>query len=172
MPKGIPKKLKPFENALKDKVITSAAKIAQRKSRPKTEADNMELSAKQEADRNRVHNALRYGMEMTEQQFLNAVQKKLQHMVSDSLNDLHDSIEKIPPQNKAYAVGMLFDKLMTVSGRPTNITASANVKLGASDMSPDKVRSILKGAKKAAESIPPQASEDKVIEVTNNETQG
>ena len=75
MPKGIPKKLKPFENALKDKVITSAAKIAQRKSRPKTEADNMELSAKQEADRNRVHNALRYGMEMTEQQFLNAVQK-------------------------------------------------------------------------------------------------
>ena len=87
----------------------------------------MELSAKQEADRNRVHNALRYGMEMTEQQFLNAVQKKLQNMVSDSLNDLHDSIEKIPPQNKAYAVGMLFDKLMTVSGRPTNITASANV---------------------------------------------
>ena len=67
---------------------------------------------------------------------------------------------------------MLFDKLMTVSGRPTNITASANVKLGASDMSPDKVRSILKGAKKAAESIPPQASEDKVIEVTPNETQG
>ena len=93
-------------------------------------------------------------------------------MVSDSLNDLHDSIEKIPPQNKAYAVGMLFDKLMTISGRPTNITASANVKLGASDMSPDKVRSILKGAKKAAESIPPQASEDKVIEVTPDETQG
>ena len=93
-------------------------------------------------------------------------------MVSDSLNDLHDSIEKIPPQNKAYAVGMLFDKLMTVSGRPTNITASANVKLGASDMSPDKVRSILKGAKKAAESMPSQASEDKVIEVTPDETQG
>ena len=170
MPKGIPKSLKPFENSLKDKVIVSAARIAQRKSKPKTEVDNMELSATQEKDRNRVHNALRYGMEMTEQQFLNAVQKKLQHMVSDSLHDLHKSIEKIPPQNKAYAVGMLFDKLMTVSGRPTNITASANVKLGASDMSPDKVRSILKGAMKAAESIPPEASRDKVIEVTKDES--
>ena len=90
-------------------------------------------------------------------------------MVSDSLNDLHDSIETIPPQNKAYAVGLLFDKLMTVSGRPTNITASANVKLGASDMSPDEVSSILKGAKEAAESIPSQASEDKVIEVNPSE---
>ena len=154
MPRGIPKNLKPFDEKLKDKVIRSAAKIAQRKSRPKTEADNMELSPKQEKYRNRIHNALRYGLEMNEQQFLNAVQKKLQHMVSDSLNDLHDSIERIPPQNKAYAVGLLF------------------VKLGASDMSPDKVRSILKGAKKAAESIPPQASEDKVIEVNPNEEEG
>jgi hypothetical protein len=40
---------------------------------------------------------------------------------------------------------MLFDKYMTISGRPTNITANASVKLGASDVSPDKVRSILKG---------------------------
>ena len=127
----------------------------------------MELSVKQEENRLRVRNALKYGMDMTEQQFLNAVSKKLQHMVTDSLNDLHDSIEQIPPQNKAYAVGMLFDKFMTISGRPTNITASANVKLGASDMSPEKVRSILKGAKKATEAISPEASEDKVIEVTN-----
>lgn len=96
---------------------------------------------------------MKYGMEMTEQEFLNAVSKKLQHMVTDSLNDLHDSIDKIPPQNKAYAVGMLFDKFMTISGRPTNITANASVKLGASDMSPDKVRSILKGNAKNAETI-------------------
>jgi hypothetical protein len=86
MPRGIPKNLKPFDEKLKDKVIRSAAKIAQRKSRPKTEADNMELSPKQEKYRNRIHNALRYGLEMNEQQFLNAVQKKLQHMVSDSPN--------------------------------------------------------------------------------------
>ena len=144
MPKGMPKKLKPFNDKLKDKVLTSAARIAARQSSAKEEAKNMELTTRQEEDRLRVHNALRFGMKMTEQQFLTEVQKKLQHMVADSLNDLHDSIDQIPPQNKAYAVGMLFDKLMTISGRPTNITASANVKLGSSDMSPNQVRDILK----------------------------
>tara|TARA_B100001057_G_C22771482_1_gene919783 strand:- start:631 stop:1140 length:510 start_codon:yes stop_codon:yes gene_type:complete len=169
MPRGIPKKLKPFDEKLKSKVITSAARIAARQSSPKRESEEMELSAEQEEHRLRIKNALKYGMDMTEQQFLNAVSKKLSHMVADSLNDLHDSIDQIPPQNKAYAVGMLFDKFMTVSGRPTNITASANVKLGASDMSPDKVRSILKGARKAAGAIPTEASEEKVIEVTDEE---
>ena len=163
MPRGIPKKLKPFDAKLKSKVITSAARIAARQSSAKEEAENMELTTRQEEHRLRVENALKYGMDMTEQQFLNAVSKKLSHMVSDSLNDLHDSIDKIPPQNKAYAVGMLFDKFMTISGRPTNITAYANVKMGAYDMSPEKVRSILKGAKKAAEAIPTEASQDKVI---------
>ena len=88
-------------------------------------------------------------------------------MVADSLNDLHDSIEQIPPQNKAYAVGMLFDKLMTISGRPTNITASANVKLGTSDMSPNQVRDILK---KGVKNLPQEASKEKVIDIEDAET--
>ena len=153
MPRGIPKKLNAFDAKLKDKIITSAAKIASKTSTHKQECENIVLSSRQEESRLRIQNAMKYGMEMTEQEFLNAVSKKLQHMVTDSLNDLHDSIDKIPPQNKAYAVGMLFDKFMTISGRPTNITANASVKLGASDMSPDKVRSILKGNAKHAETI-------------------
>jgi hypothetical protein len=167
MPKGMPKKLKPFNDKLKDKVLTSAARIAARQSNAKDEAKNMELSTRQEEDRLRVHNALRFGMKMTEQQFLTEVQKKLQHMVADSLNDLHDSIDQIPPQNKAYAVGMLFDKLMTISGRPTNITASANVKLGSSDMSPDQVRNILK---KGVKNLPKDASTEKVIDIEEAQT--
>lgn len=167
MPKGMPKKLKPFNDKLKDKVLTSAARIAARQSNAKEEAKNMELSTSQEEDRLRVRNALRYGMKMTEQQFLTEVQKKLQHMVADSLNDLHDSIDQIPPQNKAYAVGMLFDKLMTISGRPTNITASANVKLGSSDMSPNQVRDILK---KGVKNLPKDASTEKVIDIEEAQT--
>ncbi len=167
MPKGMPKKLKPFNDKLKDKVLTSAARIAARQSSAKEEAKNMELTTRQEEDRLRVHNALRFGMKMTEQQFLTEVQKKLQHMVADSLNDLHDSIDQIPPQNKAYAVGMLFDKLMTISGRPTNITASANVKLGASDMSPNQVRDILK---KGVKNLPKDASTEKVIDIEDAQT--
>lgn len=167
MPKGMPKKLKPFNDKLKDKVLTSAARIAARQSSAKEEAKNMELTTRQEEDRLRVHNALRFGMKMTEQQFLTEVQKKLQHMVADSLNDLHDSIDQIPPQNKAYAVGMLFDKLMTISGRPTNITASANVKLGSSDMSPNQVRDILK---KGVKNLPKDASTEKVIDIEDAQT--
>jgi hypothetical protein len=34
-------------------------------------------------------------------------------------------------------------------------------------MTPDKVRSILKGAKSATESLPKEASQNKVIEVTD-----
>lgn len=167
MPKGMPKKLKPFNDKLKDKVLTSAARIAARQSSAKEEAKNMELTTRQEEDRLRVHNALRFGMKMTEQQFLTEVQKKLQHMVADSLNDLHDSIDQIPPQNKAYAVGMLFDKLMTISGRPTNITASANVKLGSSNMSPNQVRDILK---KGIKNLPKDASTEKVIDIEDAQT--
>ena len=167
MPKGMPKKLKPFNDKLKDKVLTSAARIAARQSSAKEEAKNMELTTRQEEDRLRVHNALRFGMKMTEQQFLSEVQKKLQHMVADSLNDLHDSIDQIPPQNKAYAVGMLFDKLMTISGRPTNITASANVKLGSSNMSPNQVRDILK---KGIKNLPKDASTEKVIDIEDAQT--
>jgi len=77
MPKGMPKKLKPFNDKLKDKVLTSAARIAARQSSAKEEAKNMELTTRQEEDRLRVHNALRFGMKMTEQQFLTEVQKKL-----------------------------------------------------------------------------------------------
>jgi hypothetical protein len=34
-------------------------------------------------------------------------------------------------------------------------------------MTPDKVRSILKGAKKATQALPKEASSEKVIEVTD-----
>ena len=56
---------------------------------------------------------------------------------------------------------------MTISGRPTNITASANVKLGSSDMSPDQVRDILK---KGVKNLPKDASTEKVIDIEDAET--
>ena len=124
---------------------------------------------KQKEIQNFTRHFLRHKLEMSEQEYLNAVSKKLNCIVADNLNLIHEKLDKIPPQNLAYTLSVLFDKLMILNGRPTNITASANVKLGASDMTPDKVRSILKGAKKATESLPKKASHDKVIEVTNEE---
>ena len=84
MPRGIPKKLKPFDEKLKSKVITSAARIAARQSSPKRESEEMELSAKEEEHRLRIHNALKYGMDMTEQQFLNANHYKLHQIANNS----------------------------------------------------------------------------------------
>ena len=97
------------------------------------------------------------------------VNSKLSNMVADSLNTLHSKLDDIPPQNLAYAVSIVMDKFLTVSGRPSNITASANVTLGASDMSPNEVAKILKGASKTVKEQPTEASEQKVVDVKPND---
>ena len=152
------------DDMTKNNIIKSAAKIAARQSNGKKEAD---LLIKQDPElRQSIANFLRYRLDMTEQEFLNQVNSKLSTMVADSLNTLHNKLDEIPPQNLAYAVAVLMDKFLTVSGRPSNITASANVTLGSSDMSPDQVRSILKGATKEVKKQPTKASEDKVVDIT------
>ena len=151
----------------KNNIIKSAAKIAAKQSNGKKEA---EILMKQDPElRQSIGNFLRYRLDMTEQEFLNKVNNKLADMVADSLNTLHNKLDEIPPQNLAYAVAVLMDKFLTVSGRPSNITASANVTLGSSDMSPDQVRSILKGATKEVKKQPTKASEEKVVDITPND---
>ena len=163
---------KALRKELKNDVIDSAAKIAMKKANATAETRKLQEKAnnptkKQKEIQDYTRHFLRYKLEMTEQEYLNAVSNKLSSIVAGNLNLIHEKLDKIPPQNLAYTLSVLFDKLMTINGRPTNITASANVKLGASDMTPDKVRSILKGAKHATQSLPKEASQDKVIEVTD-----
>ena len=162
---GLPADIRGFcTDMTKNNIIKSAAKIAAKQSNATKEAEII----KQQDPRIResVANFLRYRLDMTEQEFLNKVNSKLSDMVADSLNTLHNKLDEIPPQNLAYAVAVLMDKFLTVSGRPSNITASANVTLGSSDMSPDQVRSILKGATKEVKKQPTKASEDKVVDIT------
>jgi len=166
---GLPADIRGFcTDMTKNNIIKSAAKIAAKQSN----ATKEEEIIKQQDPRIResVANFLRYRLDMTEQEFLNKVTSKLSDMVADSLNTLHNKLDEIPPQNLAYAVAVLMDKFLTVSGRPSNITASANVTLGASDMSPDQVRSILKGATKEVKKQPTKASEDKVVDITPDDS--
>ena len=166
---GLPADIRGFcTDMTKNNIIKSAAKIAAKQSN----ATKEEEIIKQQDPRIResVANFLRYRLDMTEQEFLNKVNSKLSDMVADSLNTLHNKLDEIPPQNLAYAVAVLMDKFLTVSGRPSNITASANVTLGASDMSPDQVRSILKGATKEVKKQPTTASEDKVVDITPDDS--
>jgi len=151
----------------KNNIINSAAKIAAKQSTAKEETELLMHSDPE--IRKSIGLFLRYRLDMTEQEFLNKVNSKLSDMVADSLNTLHNKLDEIPPQNLAYAVAVLMDKFLTVSGRPSNITASANVTLGASDMSPDQVRSILKGATKEVKKQPKEASKDKVTDITPND---
>ena len=156
------------DDMTKNNIIKSAAKIAAKQSSATKEA---EILKQQDPEiRQTVANFLRYRMDMSEQEFLNKVNSKLSDMVADSLNTLHNKLDDIPPQNLAYAVAVLMDKFLTVSGRPSNITASANVTLGASDMSPDQVRSILKGATKEVKKQPTKASEEKVVDITPDDS--
>ena len=149
------------DDMTKNKIINSAAKIAAKQSTATEEA--RELQKIDPELRQSVANFLRYRLDMTEQEFLNQVNTKLSRMVGDSLNVLHSKLDDIPPQNLAYAVAVLMEKFLTVSGRPSNITASANVTLGASDMSPEQVRTILKGASKTVKEQPTEASDQKVV---------
>jgi len=152
------------DDMTKNNIIKSAAKIAAKQSNANKEA---EILKEQDPEiRQTIAHFLRYRLDMTEQEFLNKVNSKLSDMVADSLNTLHNKLDEIPPQNLAYAVAVLMDKFLTVSGRPSNITASANVTLGASDMSPDQVRSILKGGVKQMKKQPTKASKDKVVDIT------
>ena len=157
------------DDMTKNNIIKSAAKIAAKQSTVNKET---QLLKQQDPElRQSIANFLRYRLDMTEQEFLNQVNSKLSTMVADSLNTLHSKLDEIPPQNLAYAVAVLMDKFLTVSGRPSNITASANVTLGASDMSPDQVRSILKGATKEVKKQPTKASKDKVTDITPDDNQ-
>jgi hypothetical protein len=165
---GLPKDVRGFcTDMTKNNIIKSAAKIAAKQSTAKQETELLMHSDPE--IRKSIGLFLRYRLDMTEQEFLNKVNSKLSDMVADSLNTLHNKLDEIPPQNLAYAVAVLMDKFLTVSGRPSNITASANVTLGASDMSPDQVRSILKGATKEVKKQPKEASKDKVTDITPND---
>ena len=142
------KTVKALRKDLKNDIIDSAAKIAMRKATAAGETRKLQEKAnsptrKQKEIYDNTRHFLRYKLEMTEQEYLNAVSNKLSAIVGDNLNLIHEKLE----QNLAYTLSVLFDKLMTINGRPTNITASANVKLGAS--------------------LPKEASQDKVIEITD-----
>jgi len=148
------KVVKALSKDLKNDVIEAAVKVASKQSSATKQGEIINekmLTAKQKDIRNYCRHFLTYKLEMTEQEFVGAVESKLSALVTDSLNMLHDKLDDIPPQNLPYALSILFDKMMTIKGRPTNITASANVKLGSSDMTPEEMRSLLKRETKPRE---------------------
>ena len=105
---------KALRKELKNDVIESAAKIAMKKSNAVKETKILqekekELTRSQKDIQSYTKYFLRHKLEMSEQEYLNAVSKKLNCIVADNLNLIHERLNEIPPQNLAYTLSVLFD---------------------------------------------------------------
>lgn len=160
------KKFKELRDASsKNIVLNAAAKAAARVAKPSKAKDEM---VKAGIDAPAAKQLVNEVLELTEQDFLAHVGKRLRVMVEDTLSTFHDKIQDIPPQNLPYALDILLKNSLTIAGRPSNITASANVKLGSSDITPKEARSILKDFSKGSK----DTKKAEVISVEGEEGEG
>jgi hypothetical protein len=92
------KVVKALSKDLKNDVIEAAVKVASKQSSATKQGEIINekmLTAKQKDIRNYCRHFLTYKLEMTEQEFVGAVESKLSALVTDSLNMLHDKLDDI-----------------------------------------------------------------------------
>jgi len=130
-----------------NKMLRAAAKVASRSQNQATATNIIHDAADGKILKKDANALVKEVLGLTDQEFLDQVRDKLGVMVSESLDTLHRKLDDIPAHHLAFAVNTLISNYMTVSGRPSSITASANVKLGSSDMTPNQVREVLKTGK-------------------------
>ena len=135
------------KNLNKNKLMRAATQIASRSQNQAAATNLIHEAADGKILKKEAHSLVKEVLGLTDQEFLDQIRDKLGIMVSESLDTLHRKLDDIPAHHLAFAVNTLISNYMTVSGRPSSITASANVKLGASDMTPTQVREVLKTGK-------------------------
>ena len=139
---------KAFKKSLnKNKMMKAATKAAARTQNQEASTNIIYDAAEGKILKKDANKLVKEVLGLTDQEFLDQVRDKLGIMVSESLDTLHRKLDDIPAHHLAFAVNTLISNYMTVSGRPSSITASANVKLGASNMTPTQVREVLKSGK-------------------------
>ena len=135
------------KNLNKNKLMRAATQIASRSQNQAAATNLIHEAADGKILKKEAHSLVKEVLGLTDQEFLDQIRDKLGIMVSESLDTLHRKLDDIPAHHLAFAVNTLISNYMTVSGRPSSITASANVKLGASNMTPTQVREVLKTGK-------------------------
>ena len=130
-----------------NKMMRAAAKVAARTQTQEVATKVIHDAADGQILKREANTLVKEVLGLTDQEFLHQVRNKLGVMVNEALDTLHRKIDDIPPHHLAFAVNTLLSQYMTVSGRPSTITANANVKLGASAMPPTQVREVLKSGK-------------------------
>ena len=135
------------KNLNKNKMMRAATEVASRTQNQKVAPNIIHDAADGTILKKAARALVKEVLGLTDQEFLDQVRDKLGVMVSESLDTLHRKLDDIPAHHLAFDVNTLISNYMTVSGRPSSITASANVKLGSSDMTPNQVREVLKTGK-------------------------
>ena len=135
------------KNLNKNKLMRAATQIASRSQNQAAATNLIHEAADGKILKKEAHSLVKEVLGLTDQEFLDQIRDKLGIMVSESLDTLHRKLDDIPAHHLAFAVNTLIGNYMTVSGRPSSIQMNASVKLGASDMTPNQVREVLKSGK-------------------------
>jgi hypothetical protein len=128
-------------------MMKAAAQVATRTQNQDVATNLMHDAADGQILKREANTLVKEVLGLTDQEFLDQVRDKLGVMVNESLDTLHRKIDDIPAHHLAFAVNTLISNYMTVSGRPSSIQMNASVKLGASQMTPNQVRDVLKSGK-------------------------
>jgi hypothetical protein len=139
---------KAFKKSInRNKMMKAAAQVATRTQNQDVATNLMHDAADGQILKREANALVKEVLGLTDQEFLDQVRDKLGIMVNESLDTLHRKIDDIPAHHLAFAVNTLISNYMTVSGRPSSIQMNASVKLGASQMTPNQVRDVLKSGK-------------------------
>ena len=139
---------KAFKKSInRNKMMKAAAQVATRTQNQDVATNLMHDAADGQILKREANTLVKEVLGLTDQELLDQVRDKLGIMVKESLDTLHRKIDDIPAHHLAFAVNTLISNYMTVSGRPSSIQMNASVKLGASQMTPNQVRDVLKSGK-------------------------
>lgn len=139
---------KAFKKSInRNKMMKAAAQVATRTQNQDVATNLMHDAADGQILKREANTLVKEVLGLTDQEFLDQVRDKLGIMVKESLDTLHRKIDDIPAHHLAFAVNTLISNYMTVSGRPSSIQMNASVKLGASQMTPNQVRDVLKSGR-------------------------
>ena len=125
-----------------DRVVKRAVQLASRKSKVKVDTGVM---VKAEEFSNPVNRFIRERTGMLEEEFFARVTTKLENLVDKLADDLDRRYKDMPPQNLAYAIGVLVDKVNVLRGRPQSVTANVSVGFGPKQRTRKEMLAILGG---------------------------
>jgi len=132
------------QRAEADRVIKRGVQLASRKGKKSVKLDTGEL-VKAEEFSSPVNRFLRERTGLLEGEFFTRVTAKLENLVDKLADDLDRRYKDMPPQNLAYAIGVLVDKVNALKGRPQSVTANVNVGFGPKQRTREEMLAILGG---------------------------